>query len=156
MNVSLKGDDFQDFDTRWDQALLLASEVHKENVLESLFKMKIRESVQLQTLLAMYDQEIDRDRARPGCKFGEKCVVRHTEIDSQTSKKPKRSGGEGPVAYLKETEQFGCVFQDSHPSKSIPNDVVERGSVTKSQKGKKVFVERKVGVFSMEGTTTMF
>ena len=60
-NVSLKGDDIQDFDTRWDQALLSASKVPKENVMESLCKIRIRESVRLQTL-AMYDQEIDRDR----------------------------------------------------------------------------------------------
>ena len=36
------------------------------------------------------------------------------------------------------------------------NDVVERGSVTKSQKGNEAYVERKVGVFSVESTWTMF
>ena len=35
LSVSSQGDDIQDFDTRWDQALLSASEVPKENVLES-------------------------------------------------------------------------------------------------------------------------
>ena len=60
-NVSLQGDDIQDFDTRWDQALLSPSEAPKENVPESLYNMRIRESVQLQTVLAMNDQEIDRD-----------------------------------------------------------------------------------------------
>ena len=60
-NVSLQGDDIQDFETRWDQALLSASEVAKENVLESLCKMKICESVQVQTVFAMYDQDIDRE-----------------------------------------------------------------------------------------------
>ena len=29
------------------------------------YKMRVRESVQLQTVLALYDQEIDRDRAMP-------------------------------------------------------------------------------------------
>ena len=38
-NSSFQGDDIQDFDTRCDQS---ASEVSKENVLESLYKMKIR------------------------------------------------------------------------------------------------------------------
>ena len=47
------------------QALLSANEVPKENVLGSLYKMKIRESVQLQTVLATYKQEIDRGRAMP-------------------------------------------------------------------------------------------
>ena len=34
--VSSQGDDIQDFDTRWDQTLLAASEIPMENVLESL------------------------------------------------------------------------------------------------------------------------
>ena len=63
LNVLLQADDIQDFDTRWDQ--LSASDIPKESVLETLYKMRIRESVQLQTVLAMHDQEIDRDRAMP-------------------------------------------------------------------------------------------
>ena len=38
-----KGDDIQGVRTRWDQDLLPASEVPKECVLESLYKIKIRE-----------------------------------------------------------------------------------------------------------------
>ena len=64
-NVPLQGDDIQDFDKRWDQAPRKASEILKENVLESLYKLKIRDSVQFQTVLAMYEPEIDRDRAMP-------------------------------------------------------------------------------------------
>ena len=67
-DVSLQGDDIQDFDTRWDQALFSASETPIENVLGIFYQMKIRESVQAQTVLAMYDQEIDRDRAMPSCQ----------------------------------------------------------------------------------------
>ena len=61
LNVSLPGDDIQDFDTGSDQAPLSASEAPKENVLESLYTVKICESVQLQTVLAMYDQDLDRN-----------------------------------------------------------------------------------------------
>ena len=43
--VSLQGDVIQDSDTRWDQALVPASEIPKKNVLGSLCKMRIRESV---------------------------------------------------------------------------------------------------------------
>ena len=46
---SMSSQNIQDVDTRWDQALLSASKVPKENVLESLYKIRIRESVQLQT-----------------------------------------------------------------------------------------------------------
>ena len=78
-NVSLGGDDIQDFDARWDQALLSASEMPKENVLENLYTMTIRESVQLQTVLAMYEQEIDRDRAMPSCQRLKTMVRRHMD-----------------------------------------------------------------------------
>ena len=53
-----------------------------------------------------------------GCKFVEKCVFRHTEIDSQPNKKPKKSGGKGSVASWKNSKQLGCVSQDIEPPKS--------------------------------------
>ena len=45
--------------------------------------------------------------------------VRHTEVDSQPSKKPKKSGGKGSVALLKNSKQLGCVFQDMGPKRSV-------------------------------------
>ena len=52
--LHLQDDDVQDFDTRWDQALLAASEIPTEMVLEGLYKSKLQDSVQLQTVLALY------------------------------------------------------------------------------------------------------
>ena len=57
-NVRLQNDDVQDFDTRWDHALLSASVVPTEKILEGLYKSKLQDSVQLQTTLAMYEQEM--------------------------------------------------------------------------------------------------
>ena len=56
-NIQLLNDDVQDFDTRWDQALLAASEMPTEMVLESSYKSKLQDPVQLQTALALYEQE---------------------------------------------------------------------------------------------------
>ena len=39
-------------------------------------------------------------------------MFRHTEVDSQPKKKPKKSGGKGSVALLIESKPLGCVFQD--------------------------------------------
>ena len=44
-------DDVQDFDVRWDQALLSASETPIEMVLEGLYKSKLQDSGQLQTVI---------------------------------------------------------------------------------------------------------
>ena len=49
-HISLPQNDIQDFDTRWDQSQLSASEASKENVWETLQKMRTRASVQLQTV----------------------------------------------------------------------------------------------------------
>ena len=54
----MKNDDVQEFDVRWDQALLSASEIHKDVIL--VRKAKLQDSVQLQTVLALYDQETVR------------------------------------------------------------------------------------------------
>ena len=56
-SVRLQNDDVQNFDTRWDQALLSALEIPTEMVLEGLCKSKLEDSVQLQTVLAMEEQE---------------------------------------------------------------------------------------------------
>ena len=66
-SVSFQGDDIQDFDSSWDQALLSASEVTEDAILESLYKGRIRESDQLRTVLAMYEQKINQDRSKPNC-----------------------------------------------------------------------------------------
>ena len=60
-NVRLQNDDVQDFDVRWDQALLPASEIPTEMALEGLYESKFQDSVQLETALALYDQETFRD-----------------------------------------------------------------------------------------------
>ena len=57
-NIRPQNDDVQDFDGRWDQTLLSASETPTEMVLEGLYKSKLQDSVQRQTVLALYDQEL--------------------------------------------------------------------------------------------------
>ena len=50
--VSLQNDDFQDFDVRWDHALLSVSEIPSDMILEGLYKSKLEDSVQLQIVMA--------------------------------------------------------------------------------------------------------
>ena len=60
-SVSLQNDDVHDFDVRWDQAPSSASEMLSDVILEGLHKSKLQDSVQLQTVLALYDQETVRN-----------------------------------------------------------------------------------------------
>ena len=80
-NVRLQNDDVQDFDTRWDQAPLSACKVPTETVLEGLYKSKLQDSVQLQTTLAMCEQEIIRNNEQP--KYSKLNIAVRRHIDQQ-------------------------------------------------------------------------
>ena len=114
-NFRLHNDDVQDFDVRWDQALLSASAIPSDVILEGLCKSKLQDSVQLQTVLALYDQEVARNNGTPNYPLIKTAVKHH-------------------VDQMMRNRNF-----------KARNDVVERGAVTKGQKGNKACVERKVG-----------
>ena len=46
-SVALHDDNIQEFDTRWDKFLLSMSKISSDDILESLYKSRIRESAQL-------------------------------------------------------------------------------------------------------------
>ena len=93
---------------------LSVSEMLSEVILEGLYKSKLQDSVQLQTVLALYDQETVRNSGKPKCSQLKTPVKLH-------------------IDQMVRTRNF-----------RVRNDVVERGSVIMSQKGKKAYVERKV------------
>ena len=65
INIRLENDDFQDFDVRWDQAPLSVSETPSYVILEGLYKSKLQDSLQLQTVLALCEQENVRNNGQP-------------------------------------------------------------------------------------------
>ena len=48
---------FEHLDTRWDEPLLSVTKIEADDVLESLYKLRIRESAQLKTVLELYGME---------------------------------------------------------------------------------------------------
>ena len=56
--VTHRDDNIQEFDTRWDEVLLSMSKIPSDDILESLYKLRIRESDQLKTLLELCDMEV--------------------------------------------------------------------------------------------------
>ena len=64
-SVTLRNDDVQDLDTRWDEIQLSMTKIPTDDVLESLYKMRIRESDQLKTVLELYDMEIHQKISLP-------------------------------------------------------------------------------------------
>ena len=63
--ITLRNDDVQEFDTRWDEILLSMTKIPPDDVLESLYKLRTRESDQLKTVLELYDMEIHQKISMP-------------------------------------------------------------------------------------------
>ena len=56
--ITLRNDDVQEFDARWDEILLSVTKIPTDDILESLYKLRKRESAQLKTVLKLYNMEI--------------------------------------------------------------------------------------------------
>ena len=64
-SVTLRDDNIQEFDTKWDEVQLSMSKIPSDDVLESLYKLRIRESAQLKTVLELYDMETHQKISDP-------------------------------------------------------------------------------------------
>ena len=63
--VALHGDNIQEFATRWDEVLLSMSKIPSDEILESLYKLRIRGSDQLKNVLELYDMQIHHKTSVP-------------------------------------------------------------------------------------------
>ena len=76
---NLENDDIQDFDLRWEQALLLTSDLPSDKVLEGLYVAKLQESSKAQTIMALYNQETLRGGGHRDHHRLRMCVKLHIE-----------------------------------------------------------------------------
>ena len=79
--VTLHDDNIQEFDTRWDEVLRSMSKIPSDDILEGLYKLRIRESEQLKTVLELYDLEIHQKKAGPDYHRLRTMVKRSIEQD---------------------------------------------------------------------------
>ena len=63
--VVLRHDDNQEFDSKWDDILLSMTQIPSDDILESVYKIRIRESEKLKTVLELYKMEIHQKKAGP-------------------------------------------------------------------------------------------
>ena len=56
-SVTLHDENILAIDTRWNEVLLSMSKSPSDDVLESLYNLRIRECAQLKTVLELYDME---------------------------------------------------------------------------------------------------
>ena len=52
----------QEFDSKWDGILLSMTKIPSDDILEGLYKLRIRESEKLKTVLELYNMEIHQKK----------------------------------------------------------------------------------------------
>ena len=63
--IALRNDDIQEFDSKWDGILLSMTKITHDEILEGLYKLRIRESKKLKTVLELYDLETHQKKLGP-------------------------------------------------------------------------------------------
>ena len=61
--IVLRNDDIQEFDSKWDGILLSMTKIPPDDILEGLYKLRIRESEKLKTKMELYDPEIHQKKS---------------------------------------------------------------------------------------------
>ena len=99
--VVLQHDDIQEFDKKWDEILLSMTQITSDDILESLYKLRIRESEKLKTVLELYDLEIHQKKAGPDYHRLKTMVKRSFEQEIRNKNFGARNGNFETNAVLK-------------------------------------------------------
>ena len=65
--ISLRNDDIQEFDSKWGGILLSMTKIPPDEILEGLYKFRIRESEKPRTVLELYDLETHQKKLGVDC-----------------------------------------------------------------------------------------
>ena len=80
-NYADLNDDIQEFDSKWDGILLSMTKIPPDDISEGLYKLRIRESEKLKTVLELYDLEIHQKKMGPDYLRLKTMVKRSIEQD---------------------------------------------------------------------------
>ena len=105
--IALRNDDIQEFDSKWDEVSLSMSKIPSDDILEGLYKLRIRESEKLQTILELYDLEIHQKKLGPDYRRLKTMVKRSIDQDIRNKNFGARNGivEETPWSRIQGTKQ---------------------------------------------------
>ena len=90
--ISLRNDDIQEFDSKWDGILLSMTKIPSDDILEGLYKLSIGESEKLKTVLELYDLETHQKKAGPDYHRLKTMVKRSIEQELRNKNFGSRNG----------------------------------------------------------------
>ena len=107
--ISLRNDDIQEFDSKWDGILLSMTKIPSDDILEGLYKLRIRESEKLKTVLELFNVEIHQKKAGPDYHRLKTMVKRSIEQNLRIKNFEARNGNYERNAVVKNqgTKQRG-------------------------------------------------
>ena len=107
--IVLRKDDIQEFDSKSDGILLSVTKVPHDDILEVLYKLRIRESEKLKTVLELYDLETHQKKLGPDYHRLKTMVKRSIEQEIRNNNFWARSGNFEKNAVVKNqgTKQRG-------------------------------------------------
>ena len=144
--VAFRNDNIQEFETRWDEILLSMEQFPPDDILESLYKLRTRESEKLKTVLELYILEIYQNMSKPDYHRLETMVKRSIEHELGSRNFESRNGriecrvhqGQGDCWQWQTTGQ--CLKGDQcsvrHDSKKMAQPAPSPEQPTQSQVGK--------------------
>ena len=154
--ILLRNDDILEFDSKWDGILLSMTKIPPDDILEILYKLRIRESEKLKTVLELYNMEIHQKRAGPDYHRLKTMVKRSIEQNLRMKNLEARNGyfetsavvknqrakqrGERILGDCWQWETNGqCVKGDNC---SFRHDINKRGKITPSNPSPNSFMQQ--------------
>ena len=104
LTIVLRNDDIQEFDSKWDGNLLPMTKIPSDDILDGLYKLRIRESEKLKTVLDMYVLEIHQKKAGLEYHRLKTMVKRSIEQNLRIKNCEARNGNYGRNAVVKNQE----------------------------------------------------
>ena len=103
----LRNDDIQEFDSKWHEILLSMTQIPSDDILESLYELRIRESEKFKTVLELYNMEIHQKKAGLDYRRLKTMVKRNIEHNLRMKNFEVRNGNYERNAVVKnqKTEQ---------------------------------------------------
>ena len=97
----IRNDDIQEFDSKWDGILLSMTKIPSDDILEGLYKLRIRVSEKLKTVLELCNMEIHQKKAGPVYHRLETMVKRSIEQNLRIKNFEARNGNHERNAVVK-------------------------------------------------------
>ena len=152
--ISLRNDDIQEFDSKLDGILLSMTKIPPDDILEGLYKLRIRESEKLKTVLELYDLETHQKKLGPDYHRLKNIVKRSIEQDMRYKNFGARNGNYEKNAVVKNqgtkqrVQRRDCWQWESNrqcikgDNCSVRHDINKRGKVTQSNTSPNSFVQQ--------------